>query len=151
MKPKRWVDLSAIKRLLVMPSCVCWFSCEAAAAAQQHSLIPLASAAHPWTVEPHLFSAKALWCPHLLYLFLSACCIRLQEPCRQHPRGWEGSFPWEVHTLIKMPLAVGHGPAAPTFLVLKDETAPGTAPQEVVAWGQGEGPQVEGLCSVALV
>lgn len=110
MKPKRWVDLSAIKRLLVMPSCVCWFSCEAAAAAQQHSLIPLASAAHPWTVEPHLFSAKALWCPHLLYLFLSACCIRLQEPCRQHPRGWEGSFPWNVHTLIKMPLAVGHGP-----------------------------------------
>lgn len=71
-----------------MPSCVCWFSCEAAA--QQHSLIPLASAAHPWAVEPHLFLAKALWCPHLLYLFLSACPIRLHEPCQQHPQGWEG-------------------------------------------------------------
>lgn len=50
-----------------------------------------------------------------------------------HRGGRERRFPQDVHALIKMPLAVGHGPAAPKLLVLRGETAPGTAPQEVVA------------------
>lgn len=123
MKPKRWVDLSAIKRLLVMPSYLCWFSWKAAAA-QPHSSCKCSSCLS--CGAPSLLSKVSLVSPSLS--FPLSCPSRLHEPCLQHPQGWEGRFPWDVHSLVKMPLAVGHEPAALKLLVLRSETAPGTAP-----------------------
>lgn len=91
MKPKRWVNLSAIKRLLLMPGCI--FSEEAAAAVQQHCHVSLASAPHPWAAELRLLVARNIW--FLLSPTLSSLLVPplLREPCQPHPGGQEGRSP----------------------------------------------------------
>lgn len=138
MKPKTWVDLSAIKRLLVMPSYLCWFSCEAAAA-------------HPHSsckCSPSLLSKVSLVSPSLSL----PLCLSHQAP---------GALP-AASTGMGRKVSLGCpffgqdatccwtwtcSPKAPGFGEWNNWHCSYTC-QEVVAWGQGKEPQLEGLCSL---
>lgn len=76
MKPKRWVGFRAVKRWLVMPSCVCG-SCSEAAAVRQRCLLPPGSAARPCAAAPRLFLVRGTWIvpsPLLVSLCVSHLC-----------------------------------------------------------------------------